>query len=121
LKITRYFSQLGVTVKMHLLDHNALYIERAILAAETLNIKQFVTFYVGDAMLLTEEWIQRMHFNIISTTAAVGSCFNLKQLVLASSSEDIKLFLFSEDLKADYKDLNVKVELFAECWLAAIQ
>ena len=28
---------------------------------------------------------------------------------------------FSEDLKANYKDLNVKMELFAECWLAEIQ
>jgi hypothetical protein len=56
---------------MHLLDFHDTYLQKARETANLLGISRFVSFYCGDAMLLTEEWVKAMEFKIISTTAAI--------------------------------------------------
>jgi len=48
-----------------------MYLQKARETANLLGISRFVSFYCGDAMLLTEEWVKAMEFKIISTTAAI--------------------------------------------------
>jgi hypothetical protein len=117
-------------VKMHLLDFCESYIEAAKKTAKHLNIESFVNFYCGNALLLTEMWIKDMRINVISTTAAVDNCFDLKMLQLASVSEDIKLFLFSSSRKGSFRkfiqsksntDGIVVVDYYAKCNIATDQ